>query len=382
LIFAIASQCRNRAGVIAEEATLNATRNRLLHDGAADQPWEAEERVEAVNHIGGFDPERWRRLKKSALSPGDVVVVRTGYPGTACVIPERLRVANGTDLVIIRPLQDIDSHYLCCFFNSTWGRGTVAGSLVGVAQQHFNIGSAKEMQITLPSKAFQSRIASILSAYDDLIENNTRRIKILEEMAQALYREWFVHFRFPGHEKVTMVPSPLGPIPPAWEVKRFTEAVAVSPRTIVPREGEKPFVPMTSLSNDSMLINDIESRTGNSGSKFVNGDTLFARITPCLENGKTAFVQFLPSPESAGFGSTEFIVLSEDSRRALSVVSETERTAKWVCPLPVLTHAALSQGERVDRDGAFTSRRGPGEGLVAGRGPIRQARPKLLNGNE
>ena len=60
------------------------------------------------------------------------------------------------------------------------------------------------------------RIASILSAYDDLIENNTRRIKILEEMAQMLYREWFVNFRFPGHEKVQMVESELGPIPEGW----------------------------------------------------------------------------------------------------------------------------------------------------------------------
>jgi type I restriction enzyme S subunit len=62
-----------------------------------------------------------------------------------------------------------------------------------------------------------------------------------------------------------------------------------------------------------MLIKDIESRTGNGGSKFMNGDTLFARITPCLENGKTAFVQFLPSPESVAFGSTEFIVLRSNT---------------------------------------------------------------------
>ena len=65
----------------------------------------------------------------------------------------------------------------------------------------------------------QRRIAGILSAYDDLIENNQRRIKILEEMARSLYREWFVNFRFPGHEKVPLVDSPLGTIPKGWEVK-------------------------------------------------------------------------------------------------------------------------------------------------------------------
>jgi len=67
----------------------------------------------------------------------------------------------------------------------------------------------------------QRRIAGILSAYDELIENSQRRIRILEAMARALYREWFVHFRFAGHEKLPRVSSPLGDIPQGWEVKRL-----------------------------------------------------------------------------------------------------------------------------------------------------------------
>jgi len=76
---------------------------------------------------------------------------------------------------------------------------------------------------SLPPLPTQRRIAGILSAYDDLIENNTKRIKILEEMARALYREWFVHFRFPGHEKVKLVDSPLGQIPEGWEYRGLGE---------------------------------------------------------------------------------------------------------------------------------------------------------------
>lgn len=72
------------------------------------------------------------------------------------------------------------------------------------------------LNVTVPELPTQRRIASILSAYDDLIENNNKRIKILEEMARMLYREWFVHFRFPGHEKVKMVDSALGKIPEGW----------------------------------------------------------------------------------------------------------------------------------------------------------------------
>lgn len=185
----------------------------------------------------------------------------------------------------------------------------VKGIAGGSATPIVNKSAFSSVEVDVPPLETQRKIASILSAYDDLIENNTRRIKILEEMAQAIYREWFVNFRFPGHEKVRMVDSPLGRVPEGWEVKPVTDTVEVNPRTKVPKEGEKPFVPMGSLSNDSMLISDIEVRDGNSGSKFKNCDTLFARITPCLENGKTGYVQFLPDAEATAFGSTEFIVL-------------------------------------------------------------------------
>ena len=207
---------------------------------------------------------------------------------------------------ILRGKADIadDTYLLACLNNAD-----IKPYVTGAAQPKLSQGNLRLIEIPLPSLSTQRRIASILSAYDDLIENSQRRIKILESMARALYREWFVHFRFPGHENHPRVASPLGEIPEGWEVRSAPECVNINPRVTVPREGEKPFVPMGCLSNDSMLITDIETRAGNSGAKFQNGDTLFARITPCLENGKTGYVQFLPSPTAVGFGSTEFIVL-------------------------------------------------------------------------
>jgi len=163
------------------------------------------------------------KLKKSAIGPGDVVVVRTGYPGTACVIPPGMKPANCADLVITRPSSELDPWFLVSVFNSTWGRSTVAGKLVGVAQQHFNIGAAKEMIVRLPPIGTQRKVSGILSTHDRAIENNTRRIRILEEMAQAIYREWFVHFRFPGHKKVKLVPSPLGSAPEGWQVRTLED---------------------------------------------------------------------------------------------------------------------------------------------------------------
>ncbi|TWU02222.1 restriction endonuclease subunit S [Stieleria varia] len=93
----------------------------------------------------------------------------------------------------------------------------IASIASGAATPIVNKTTFAGFEISIPPLPTQRKIASILSAYDDLIENNTRRIAILEEMAQAIYREWFVNFRFPGHENVKLVDSPLGQIPEGWE---------------------------------------------------------------------------------------------------------------------------------------------------------------------
>jgi type I restriction enzyme, S subunit len=168
------------------------------------------------------------KLRKSALRPGDVVVVRTGYLGTACVIPDKFHELNCADLVVITPSEELNSYYLAAIFNSAWGMASVAGNLVGVAQQHFNIGVARELEVLLPSRTVQDRIVGILLAYDDLIENNLRRIRILEEMARSIYHEWFVNFRFPRLEKIGYVDSVLGAIPQGWGLKTVAESFEVS----------------------------------------------------------------------------------------------------------------------------------------------------------
>ena len=97
----------------------------------------------------------------------------------------------------------------------------------GATQDNLSLDKLLSFPLLMPPLPVQRRFAGILSAYDELIENNQRRIKILEEMARSLYREWFVHFRFPSHDKVKMVPSPLGPIPQGWEVKEMQEVADV-----------------------------------------------------------------------------------------------------------------------------------------------------------
>ncbi|MEQ5778587.1 restriction endonuclease subunit S [Thalassospira sp. NFXS8] len=207
---------------------------------------------------------------------------------------------------IIRGREGVaDDQFLKHWFADT----NISGYVTGAAQPKLNQANLKRMAIRLPDYGTQRRIASILSTYDDLIENNTRRIAILEEMARRLYEEWFVHFRFPGHEEATFIDTEDGRMPEGWDVVRLDQAVEINPRTKVPKDGEKLFVPMGALSETGMNIAAAEYKTGNSGAKFMNGDTLVARITPCLENGKTGFVDFLPQEQPTACGSTEFIVL-------------------------------------------------------------------------
>ena len=205
----------------------------------------------------------------------------------------------------VRDFKGSDPRFVSYFLRTlNFASRSAAAAVPGI-----NRNDLHRIPVRCPAPTDQRRIASILSAYDDLIENNTRRIAILEEMARRIYEEWFVRFRFPGHERVRMVESELGLVPEGWPVVPASTAIEINPTTKVPKDGLKPFLAMNCLSDGSMLIDSPGEREGNSGSKFRNGDTLFARITPCLENGKTGFVQFLPDDAATAFGSTEFIVL-------------------------------------------------------------------------
>lgn len=261
--------------------------------------------------------EKADELKANNAHPGDLVFTQRGTIGQVGLIPKNSCfsrfVISQSQMKLTVDHVTTDSLFLYYFFSATDTVQKIQNLAFAAGVPHINLDILRNFEVPLPPLPVQQRIAGILSAYDELIENSQRRIKILETMARALYREWFVHFRFPGFENHPRVASPLGEIPQGWEVKRVTEAVQINPRVVVPRDGEKPFVSMGCLSNDSMLITDIESREGNSGAKFQNGDTLFARITPCLENGKTGYVQFLPNANAVAFGSTEFIVLRSRS---------------------------------------------------------------------
>lgn len=168
-------------------------------------------------HISSEDmkfipPDFHAEIQKSRLTAGDVVVARTGRPGTAAVIPEWLGDANCSDLVVIRTGPKVDARYLAYYLNSHHGQNLIRARNVGSVQAHFNIGSAKKLPFTLRPVSEQRRIAEVLGALDDKIELNRKMNATLEEMAQAIFKSWFIDFD--GHDD--LVESELGMIPRGW----------------------------------------------------------------------------------------------------------------------------------------------------------------------
>jgi type I restriction enzyme S subunit len=151
----------------------------------------------------------------------------------------------------------------------------------GSSNPSLNRNHIHTIPVLWPSPPIQRRIAAILSAYDDLIENSQRRIKILEEMARRLYREWFVYFRFPGHEDCRLVQSPLGEIPEGWEVKPFSAIASyVNGYTFKPVElgpAGKPIIKIKELK--AGIVSDTPRNTGDEipGKYHIHdGDVLFS----------------------------------------------------------------------------------------------------------
>ncbi len=132
---------------------------------------------------------------------------------------------GSTELFVFRGMQGVtDNDFIYYFFKQDFIRNLAANSMTGASgRQRADMKFIKKIKIDLPTLPAQCRIASILSAYDNLIENNTRRIRLLEQMAENLYKEWFVRFRFPGHESVEFTETKLGNIPTSFCVTTMNE---------------------------------------------------------------------------------------------------------------------------------------------------------------
>jgi type I restriction enzyme S subunit len=240
-----------------------------------------------------------------------------------------------------------DSLFLYYLFSSPYGRYLLSTIRRQVAVAGITGSDLVQLEIPLPPLLEQRAIAHILGTLDDKIELNRKMNQTLEAIARAIFKSWFVDFdpvidnalaagkpipeefaeRAARRAQLTHEESPLpenirrlfpdefqdselGPIPKGWEIKPFSELVEINPKRQLKKGQGAMYVDMASLpAFGSQLQIKPHKREYKSGSRFQNGDVLFARITPCLENGKTVLVDFLEEGEIA-WGSTEFFVFA------------------------------------------------------------------------
>ena len=260
---------------------------------------------------------------KSRFTSGDILFGKL-RPYFRKVARPRFGGICSTDIWVVRPAEGVDAGHLFYVMASEAFVDAATRGSEGTKMPRAKWEFVSRYEFPLPSLDEQRAIARVLGALDDRIELNRRMSETLEEMARALLRSWFVDFD-PVREKAEGRPSglppdldalfpasfeasELGEIPAGWEVRVLGDVIDVNPRRQIRRGDVATHVEMAALPTSGPHVSYWTERPFTSGSRFTRGDTLLARITPSLENGKTAFVDFLDNGET-GWGSTEFIVL-------------------------------------------------------------------------
>ena len=223
--------------------------------------------------------EKDRSLNKGKLQRGDIVYTTRGTVGNAAfysnAVPyENIRINSG--MVIFRCDDEvINNSFLYQILKSAHYRHYFKSFCTGTAQPQLPIKNLKNITVNIPARIKQDRIANCLSAYDDLIENNQKQIKLLEEAAQRLYKEWFVDLRFPGHEDVQIVDS----VPEGWRKVTLSEISDVI-------MGQSPKSEFYNKDKEGLPFHQ---GVGSYGNRFVKDDTYSTSYTRIAEAGSILF---------------------------------------------------------------------------------------------
>ena len=207
--------------------------------------------------IARVEAKKAAEMARHSCTAGDVLLARRGEIGRCAFIrtaDARVLCGTGSLRVGLRD-PDLDPEFLFHYLSTSSVRAELEARAVGATMPNLNAEAVRAVVVPLPPLTTQRKIAATLSAYDDLIDINNRRIEILEEMAQRIYREWFVDFRYPGHEEVALVESELGPIPEGWMIDNIDGHVEVirgrSYRSVdIADEGGVPFFGLKCIARD------------------------------------------------------------------------------------------------------------------------------------
>ncbi len=280
---------------------------------------------DGIARITQFDADR---LQQHKLQVGDVVFSRRGdVTRNALIEAHQAGWLCGTGCLKVRlgSQTQASAKFISYCLRLPETKDWLVRHAVGATMPNLNTSILSAVPILLPELTVQQSIANILGCLDERIDLLRETNATLEAIAQALFKSWFVDFD-PVHacargeqpaglapEVAALFPdsfeeSPLGLVPRGWSLSQLSEAYEINPTRKLKKGEMAPYLDMASVATSGHTVAGVADREMGSGTKFINGDTLLARITPCLENGKTAFVDFL-SQEQTGWGSTEFVVL-------------------------------------------------------------------------
>jgi type I restriction enzyme, S subunit len=273
--------------------------------------------------------EKADELANANAFPGDLVFTHRGTLGQVGLIPASpfaRYVVSQSQMKLTCDPDSADALFIYYFFTSPIGQHALLmnTSQTGVPAISRPVTSLKAVQLALPPLPEQRAIAHILGTLDDKIELNRWMNETLEAMAMALFKSWFMDFdpvRAKAEGRDPGLPQPLadlfpdsfddsglGEIPKGWSAAPLPDVIEVNPTRQLKKGDVAPYLDMANMPTRGHTPDEVVERPFGSGMRFKNGDTLVARITPCLENGKTAYVDFLED-EQVGWGSTEYIVL-------------------------------------------------------------------------
>ena len=268
------------------------------------------------------------RITKGIGAPGDVLLSHKGTVGKVALVREDAPpFVCSPQTTFWRTLDQarLDRQYLYTFLRSAGFHAQLA-TRAGETDMapYVSLTSQRGLSVTVPPIGIQRAIAHILGTLDEKIELNRRMSETLEAMARALFKSWFVDFdpvRAKAEGRDPCLPQPLADlfpdsfeeselrdIPTGWKLAPLPDAIEVNPTRQLKKGDVAPYLDMANMPTRGHTPDEVIARAFGSGMRFINGDTLLARITPCLENGKAAYVDFLEDGQ-VGWGSTEYIVL-------------------------------------------------------------------------
>lgn len=277
--------------------------------------------------------------QRAVPEPGDLILAREAPAGNVAILKEGEKVCLGQRTVHLRPnRKKVDPDFLCYFLLAPPQQGKLMASETGATAKHVNMKDIRRLELSnLPNITTQQAAGNILSTYDDLIENNRRRMALLEDAVRQVYQEWFVRLRFPGFEHTHIVDG----VPDGWESKKLGDVCndlreAVSPSTLEP---DTPYIGLEHIPRRSISLTEWGSAEQVTSTKlrFRAGEILFGKIRPYFHKVGIAFVD--------GVASSDTIVIRPIEEKLNCLVLMTVSSDPFVAT----TSQSMREGSKMPR---------------------------------